>query len=216
MAHAALGAGLALLAFVWVIPPAMAQEPIRSRQNLEYRLIAQQPVETGNLIEVIDFFWYGCPHCNRLQPSLEAWHKRKPADVALRRVPAILNDSWKPHARIFYTLESLNEVERLHLQVYRGYHVEKLHMSKPDVMVEWAVRHGIDRQRWLDAYYSREVDEKVERAKALTRAYTVAGTPTLVVDGHYLTSGNLAASLEEMITTLEDLVRLARRSRAAK
>jgi thiol:disulfide interchange protein DsbA len=194
----------------------MAQESVKSRQNLEYRLIAQQPLEPGNLIEVIDFFWYGCPYCDQLQPGLEAWFKRKPADVVLRRIPAILNESWKAHARIFYTLESLNEVERLHLEVYRGYHVEKLHMSKPDVMVEWAVRHGIDRQRWLDAYYSREVDERVERARALTQAYTVAGTPTLVVDGRYLTSGNLAASLQEMMTTLEDLIRLARRSRAAR
>ncbi|HXV09844.1 MAG TPA: thiol:disulfide interchange protein DsbA/DsbL [Burkholderiales bacterium] len=216
MARLALRSGLAFLAFTCVTAPAMAQEPIKSRQNLEYRLISQQPVETGDLIEVIDFFWYGCPYCDQLQPGLEAWVKRKPGDVALRRIPAILNDSWKAHARIFYTLESLNEVERLHLQVYRGYHAEKLHMSKPDVMVEWAVRHGIDRQRWLDAYYSREVDEKVERAGALTRAYTVAGTPTLVVDGRYLTSGNLAASLQEMIATLEDLIRLARRSRAAR
>lgn len=216
MARIALRAGLAFLAYLCVIALATAQEPIKSRQNLEYRLITQQPVETGNLIEVIDFFWYGCPYCDQLQPGLEAWIQRKPADVALRRIPAILNDSWKAHARIFYTLESLNELDRLHLQVYRGYHVEKLHMSQPDVMVEWAVKHGIDRQRWLDAYYSREVDEKVERARALTRAYTVAGTPTLVVDGRYLTSGNLAASLQEMITTLDDLIRLARSSRAAK
>jgi thiol:disulfide interchange protein DsbA len=107
-------------------------------------------------------------------------------------------------------------VERLHLQVYRAYHVEKLHVSKPDVIAEWAVRQGIDRQRWLDAYYSREVDEKVERAKILTQAYTVAGTPTLVVDGRYLTSGNLAPSLEGMIAVLEDLIRLARRGRAAR
>lgn len=216
MRRAALRAGLAFLATLCVIAPATAQEPITSRQNLEYRLITQQPVETGNLIEVIDFFWYGCPYCDQLQPGLEAWLQRKPADVALRRIPAILNESWKAHARIFYTLESLNELDRLHLQVYRGYHVEKLHMSKPDVMVEWAEKHGIDRQRWLDAYYSREVDEKVERARALTRAYTIAGTPTLVVDGRYLTSGNLAASLQEMITTLDDLIRLARRGRAAK
>ena len=216
MARLALQVRFAAIALACVIVPAVAQEPIKSRQNLEYRLIPQRPVETGSLIEVIDFFWYGCPYCDQLQPGLEAWLKRKPADVALRRIPAILNDSWKAHARIFYTLERLNEVERLHLQVYRGYHVEKLHMSKPEVMVEWAVRHGIDRQRWLDAYYSQEVDEKVERARTLTQAYSVAGTPTLVVDGRYLTSGNLAASLEEMITVLDDLIRLARRSRASR
>lgn len=216
MARLALQAHLAALALLCVIPAAIAQEPISSRQNIEYRLIPEQPVETGSLIEVIDFFWYGCPYCDRLQPALEAWHRRKPADVALRRVPAILNDSWKPHARIYYTLESLNQAERLHLRVYHGYHVEKLHMSKPDVMVEWAVRQGIERQRWLDAFYSQEVDEKVERARMLTRAYTVAGTPTLVVDGRYLTSGNLAPSLEGMITVLEDMIRLARGSRAAR
>jgi thiol:disulfide interchange protein DsbA len=216
VARAALRAGLASLAVVCVIAQAMAQEPIASRQNIEYRVIPEQPVDTGDLIEVIDFFWYGCPYCDRLQPALEAWRRRKPADVVLRHVPAILNDSWKPHARIYYTLEVLDQVERLHLQVYRAYHVEKLHVSKPDVIAEWAVRQGIDRQRWLDAYYSREVDEKVERAKILTQAYTVAGTPTLVVDGRYLTSGNLAPSLEGMIAVLEDLIRLARRGRAAR
>ncbi len=216
MARIALRAGLALLALVCAAAPAMAQETVKARQNLEYRLIPKQPVETGSFIEVIDFFWYGCPYCDQLQPGLEAWRRRKPDDVALRRVPAILNESWKPHARIYYTLESLNEVERLHLQVYRGYHAEKLHMSKPEVMVEWAVRQGIERQRWLDAYYSQEVDEKVERAARLTRVYTVAGTPSLVVDGRYLTSGSLAESLEEMISVLDDLIRLARRSRAGK
>lgn len=195
---------------------ASAQELVRSRQNIEYRLIAHQPVATGGRIEVIDFFWYGCPYCNELQPALEGWREHRPPDVILRRIPAILNDSWKPHARIYYALERLNETARLHLTVYHGYHVERLHMSKPDVMVEWAVKHGIDRQRWLDAYYSREVDEKVERAKELTRAYTVSGTPTLVVDGRYLTSGDLAPSLQGMIPVLDDLIRLARRERAAK
>jgi len=216
VARIALQAGLALLAFVCATAPAIGQETIKSRQNLEYRVIPKQPVETGSFIEVIDFFWYGCPYCDQLQPALEAWRRRKPEDVALRRVPAILNDSWKAHARIYYTLESLNQAERLHLRVYHGYHVEKLHMSKPDVMVEWAVRQGIERQRWLDAYYSQEVDEKIERAARLTQAYTVAGTPSLVVDGRYLTSGSLAESLDEMISVLDDLIRLARRSRAGK
>lgn len=216
MIRAALQVGLALFASLWFAAPAIGQEVVRSRQNIEYRVIPQQPVETGQRIEVIDFFWYGCPYCNALQPALEAWRKRKPADVALRHIPAILNDSWKPHARIYYTLERLNEVSRLHLQVYYGYHVELLHMSEPDVMVEWAVKHGIDRQRWLDAYYSPEVDEKVARAKELTKLYTVAGTPTLVVDGRYLTSGELAPSLQGMIPVLEDLIRIARRERLAR
>ena len=216
MAHCALRIGLTLLAFICAIAPARSQEVAQSRQNIEYRVIPEQPVETGSQIEVIDFFWYGCPYCNELQPTLEAWLKRKPADVVLRRVPAILNDSWKPHARIYYTIQRLGEAERLHLQVYHGYHVEFLHMSKPDVMAEWAVKHGIERQRWLDAYYSPEVSQMVERAKVLTQVYSVAGTPTLVVDGRYLTSGELAPSLKGMIPVLNDLIRLARRDRASR
>ncbi|MBI2296277.1 MAG: thiol:disulfide interchange protein DsbA/DsbL [Betaproteobacteria bacterium] len=216
MADLANRCGLALLALACFAPPAQAQEIVRARQNVEYRLIAQQPVETRERIEVIDFFWYGCPHCNDLQPALEAWIQRKPADVALRRVPAILRDSWAPHARIYYTLERLNEVERLHQRVYHSYHVELWHMSKPDVVVEWAARNGIDRRRWLDAYYSPEVDAKVERAKRLAEAYTLEATPTLVVDGRYLTSGALAPSLNGMIPVLEDLIRLARQQRVRR
>lgn len=207
---------LALLALAWAAGIAHAQD-IRARQNIEYRLIAPQAVETGDRIEVIDFFWYGCPACNALQPELEAWIRRKPPDVALRRIPAIFRDSWAPHVRIYYALERLNEVERLHQKVYFSYHVELLHMSRPDVMVEWAVRNGIDGKRWLDAYYSPEVDAQIERAKALTTAYAIRGTPSLVVDGRYLATWDLAqGDPRAMVAVLEDLVRLARQNRTGR
>jgi len=210
-------AALALLAAACVAGASHAQE-IRARQNLEYRLIAPQPVATGNRIEVIEFFWYGCPYCNELQPPLERWIRRKPADVALRRVPAILRDSWAPHARVFYTLEALGEVERLHLKVYESYHVERLHMSKPDVAVEWAVKNGIDRRRWLEAYGSSAIDAKVQHAKELSAAYTVPVTPTLVVDGRYLTSGQHVPCCDvgDIVPILEDVIRLARRDRSGR
>lgn len=204
---------LACLALALFAAAGSAQQ---ARYNKDYRLIPQQPVDTGDKIEVIDFFWYGCPYCNKLQPALERWRKRIPDDVELRRVPVILKDAWAPHARIYYTLEALNEVERLHQEVYRGYHVEELYMSKPDVMAEWAVRHGIDRQKWLGAYSSSEVENKVQRAKRLTRQYDVDGTPTIVVDGRYLTSGNMSDTLEGMIPVLDDLIRIARQKRAEK
>lgn len=202
-----------LLALACYAVAAPAQDTPRARQNLEYRLIGPLPAETGDSIEVIDFFWYGCPFCNSLQPALEAWIKRKPADVALRRVPVLLRDSWAPHARIYYTLELLNEVERLHQKVYFSYHVEELHMSKPDVMEQWAVKSGIDRRRWVDAYHSPEVDGKISRAKRMTDMYDIKGTPSLVVDGRFLTSGDMPPTLQGMIPVLEDLVRLARQNR---
>ncbi|MGH8623375.1 MAG: thiol:disulfide interchange protein DsbA/DsbL [Burkholderiales bacterium] len=210
-------AALALLVLACAVGASHAQD-IRARQNIEYRLIAPQAIETGERIEVIDFFWYGCRYCNELQPALESWIRRKPADVALRRVPAILRDSWAPHARIYYALEQLGEVERLHLRVYEGYHVELLRMSVPEVTVEWAVKHGIDRKRWLDAYHSPEVEAKVERARTLSEAYTIEVTPTLVVDGRYLTSGRHVpcCDVRDIIPILEDVISLARKQRSAR
>lgn len=186
----------------------------RARANVDYRLIEPQPVRSDGRIEVIDFFWYGCPHCYNFQPALEEWIKRMPPDVTLRRVPVILRDSWAPHARIYYTLEALGELERLHQQVYHSYHVQELHMSKPEVMVQWAARHGIARQSWIEAYNSAEVAQKVERAKDITSDYNVQGTPSLVVDGRYLTSPAMARSERRMIPILDDLVRIARERRA--
>lgn len=204
------------LALVCFTAPAAAQDMRQPRVNYEYRLIEPQPVETGDKIEVVDFFWYGCPYCNALQPALAAWDQRKPADVVLRHIPAILRDTWAPHARIFYTLEAIGEVERLHQRVYYGYHVDELHMSKPDVMAEWAVKNGIDSKKWLDAYSSPEVDHKVQRALELTRLYNVQGTPSLVVDGRYLTSSNMAETVPGVIPILDDLVRMARQRRASE
>jgi protein dithiol oxidoreductase (disulfide-forming) len=206
---------LPLLAVALLAVPAQAQE-VRSRQNIDYRLIPPQPVETGERIEVIDFFWYGCPYCNELQPALNAWEKRKPADVVLRRVPAILRDSWAAHARIYYTLELLGEVGRLHQKVYDSYHLEELSMSRPDVMEQWAVRNGIERRRWLDAYHSPEVDARIARANELSARYEVQGTPSLVVDGRYLTSSSMTPSVIGVIPVVEDLVRLARQRRGEK
>jgi protein dithiol oxidoreductase (disulfide-forming) len=204
---------LALLVFGCLTAAVHAQD-VRSRENLEYRVIAPQPVETGERIEVIDFFWYGCPYCYELQPGLDDWIRRKSADVEVRRIPVVLRDTWAPHARIWYTLELLGEAERLHAQVYRSYHFEELHMSKPDVMERWAVKQGIDRRRWLDAYYSPEVDARIARAAEATKRYEIQGTPTIVVDGRYLTSSSMTPTVRGVLPVVDDLVRLARERRS--
>jgi thiol:disulfide interchange protein DsbA len=206
---------VACLLLACIFSPAHAQGGSSVRVNVDYRLIEQQAV-SGPRIEVIDFFWYGCPHCYTFQPALEDWVKRMPPDVSLRRIPAILRDNWAPHARIYYTLEALGEVERLHQAVYHGYHVQELHMSKPEVMLQWAERHGIDGRLWTEAYHSPAVTQKVQQAKQLTADYNVQGTPSLVVDGRYLTSPAMARSEARMIPVLEELVRIARAQRAAK
>jgi len=211
----ALAACCAFLLSTALLPEAAsAQQPVRA--DIDYRVIKPQPVSVAGRIEVIDFFWYGCPHCNNLQPALERWISNKPADVLVLRIPAILRDSWAPHARIYYTLEALREVERLHQRVYHGYHVEGLHMSKPEVMAAWAERNGIDREHWEQAYNSPEVQRKVEEAARLTRAYQVTGTPTLVVNGRYLTSGSMVESLSRVVNIVDGLVNKVRSEAGAR
>ena len=193
--------------------PAAAQQV---KRDVDYRMIPQQPVETGDKIEVIDFFWYGCPYCNELQPYLERWRKNMPADVVLRRVPVVRHDNWGPHARIYYALVTLGEVERLHLEVYHGYHVEDLYMSRPEVMLEWALKHGIDREKWLAAYNAPDMAQKIERAKDLTKTYDIQATPSIVVDGRYLTSTSMTPTVPGVIPVLDGLIRLARQQRLEK
>jgi thiol:disulfide interchange protein DsbA len=104
-------------------------------------------------------------------------------------------------------------VERLHDEVYKSYHNEKLHMSKPDVMADWAAKHGIDRQRWLEIYQSAETTRKVEEARKLTAAYDIQGTPSIVVDGRYLTSSGMTDDISLIIPVVQSLVELARSRR---
>ena len=202
--------GLAVLAFAGA---ALAQQPLR--QKMEYDLISPQPVSTNERIEVIEFFWYGCPHCYNLQPPLDAWLKRKPADVELRRIPAVFRESWIPHARVYYTLEALGEVGQLHHAVYRSIHVEKDSLMTAEAAAAWASRNGIEPTRWNAAYNASEVDRKIQESKKHTVAYAIEGTPSLVVDGRYLTSSGKAESMPQVITILDGLIVMAREKRPA-
>jgi thiol:disulfide interchange protein DsbA len=178
-----------------------------------YREIPQQPIATPGRIEVIDFFFYACPYCNELRPMLEKWRKALPTDVAFRRVPAVRRDEWVPLARTYYTLQALREDERLHEQVYINYHDDELHMSKPDVMADWAAKHGIDRQKWWDTYHSSEISAKVDEARRMTRDYDIQGTPSLVIAGRYLTSSGLTDDVKMVVPVAEALIEKVRSGR---
>ena len=180
-----------------------------------YEILAPaQPVATGDQVEVIEFFWYGCPYCFELQPLLEAWLRKKPADTAFRRVPAVRSEKWEPYVRIFYALAELGELERLHQTVYEAYHVDGLAIIQSEVVAQWAARQGIERERWLAAYNSSRVAEGVAVARESTARYKVPGTPSFVVDGRYLTSSILAGSVPGLIPVVDELIRLARADRA--
>ena len=196
------------LACVSFAQPAAAQ----SQADLDYREIPQQPIETGEKIEVIDFFFYGCQYCNDLLPRLERWRRNMPADVVMRHIPVVRHDSWVPLAKTYFTLEAMGEVERLHPAVFHSYHVEDLYMSQEKVIAEWAGKQGLDREKFMAIYRSDETRQKVERARKQTMQYEIQGTPSLVVDGRFLTDGASAKTIE----ILDRMVRIARQQREKK
>jgi len=198
---------------VFVLPAAGQQ----IKRDVDYSVLTQpQPVQSGERIEVIDFFFYACPYCNELAPHLDRWLKRKPADVAFRRMPVVRHDTWIPLAKTYFALEAMGESERLHLAVYRGYHVENLYMSQEKVIAEWATKNGLDSEKFMSIYRSDDVMAKVELAKKMTRDYDIQGTPSVVVDGKFLTSSSMTPSVPQVIPVIDGLVRLARQQRIEK
>ena len=187
-------AGLALAAgFVAALPGiAQAQQP---REGTEYlRLQQPQATDSPGKIEVTEFFWYSCPHCNALEPSLEAWIKKLPPDVAVRRVPVRFNAGMEPQQRLYYTLEALGKVEQLHRLVFTAIHEQRQPLNTANRIFDWAEKQGLDRAQFTAAYNSFGVQSKVQRATKLAEAYKIDGVPTLAINGRYLTSPSLTGS----------------------
>jgi len=180
------------------------------------RVDPAQAVATGEKIEVIEFFSYACPHCFALHPRVKAWVQGKPADVAFRYQPVVFKDSWEVLARLHFTLFSLGEVERLADGVFDAIHLEQLDLGNEQVLFDWATRQGLDRQRFMDAYRSPQVQREAAQARDSTQRYQLPGVPALVVDGKYLTTNSLSGSAQGTIAVLDRLVNLAREERAKR
>jgi thiol:disulfide interchange protein DsbA len=173
--------------------------------GIEYiPLSPAQPTESGKNVEVIEFFWYRCPHCFRLEPDLSAWLKKKPKDVVFRRVPAVLSEPWAPLARAYYAMESLGLGEKLHERLFSAIHVEGKDMNNEGVLFAWMEAQGVNRQRFVDAYKSFAVSAKVNRARQMTREYGLEGVPTLVVDGRWRTDVSKAGGTHQALFTVVD------------
>ena len=197
-------------AFTLLAGAASAQiQPGREFQRIE----PQRPVAADGRIEVIEFFYYGCPVCYETQPFLSRWLGTAPEYVALRRVPALSTEAWEPFAKLFYALQTLGQLGRLHGPVYDEFHFENLRLDDERIMADWAARNGIERQKFVEVYRSPEVAAGVAQARELLRAYGVRAVPTFIVDGKFLTSARLAGGTERVIRVVDHLVKLAREER---
>ena len=166
-------------------------------------------------IEVVEFFWYSCPHCNRFEPQLEDWAKKMPKDVILRRAPIAFRPDFEPQQRLYFVLEGMNKVDELHKKVFYAIHVEKQALNTLPLIADWVEKQGIDKAKFTEAYNSFPVATKTRKATLLQDAYKVDGVPALGVAGKYYTSGAVAQTMERALVVTEHLVGLLRTSKPA-
>jgi thiol:disulfide interchange protein DsbA len=199
---------LATLAFMAAFPAA-AQAP------QTYALLQPpQPTEGGGKIEVIEFFWYGCPHCYALEPAVNAWIKAAPKDVVFKRIPAAPNPSWGEAAKIFYTLEAMGVLEQYHQKVFDAMHKDGVNLANKRLRDEWLAKNGIDPAKYNEMEKSFTVASKVSRAQQLTQAYKVDSVPRIVVNGKYYTSAEQAGGAQNVFSVVDQIVARARKEKS--
>ena len=157
-------------------------------------------------IQVIDFFWYGCPYCNLFEPQLESWLGSKPDNVDFIRIPAVIRSGWSNHARAFYTAEALGVLDTLHSQLFAAIHEEDRDLNDMDELSRVFANQGIERARFEEAFNSAAVNRKVQEAGTLTRRYGIDSVPAIVVNGQYRTNPVLAGGASRVLDAVNDLI----------
>jgi len=192
--------------------PAQAQGPA-PRAGTDFLVLDKPaPVEApAGKVEVVEFFWYSCPHCNTFEPALDEWIKKAPKDVVVRRVPIAFRADFEPQQRLYYVLEAMNKVDELHKKVFYAIHVEKQTLKTPELIAAWAEKQGLNKAKFLETYNSFSVATKARKATQLQDAYKIDGVPALGVAGRYFTSGSMAQTMGRALLVTDYLIAQVRK-----
>ncbi len=207
-------AALAVSAFG--LPALQAQAQAKKPEAGADYLVLDKPAPLeapAGKVEVVEFFWYSCPHCNAFEPTLDAWVKRAPKDVVVRRVPVAFRDDFVPQQRLFYALEAMGLVDKLHGKVFNAVHLEKLALNKGELIAEWIAKQGVDKDKFMAQYNSFTVSTKSSKAAQLQNSYKVEGVPALGVAGRFYTDGTLSKNMERGLQIVDFLVAEVRAGR---
>ena len=183
-------------------------------EGSDYNIISPRMETTvgDGKIEVIEFFWYGCPHCYTVEPYIKGWEM--PADVELVRIPATFSERWIIHAKVYYALESLDRLD-LHEVFFNAIHgrQQRRDLVSEDKIAEFlaSFSSGISEDKFTKAYNSFVVNAKIQKADRLVREYAIKSVPTFIVNGRYLTSPSMVGSSQRLIGALDYLTSLERK-----
>lgn len=179
----------ALIAATMVASTAFAS-PADPKNGVDYQtLSAPQPVQaTGKKVEVIEFFAYHCPACNALEPTLNQWIKKQGDNIVMRRIHLPFQGPADPEAHLFLTLEAMGKLDEYHPRIFQAVHVQRQRLMKDDQIIEWAVKNGLDKAKFMETWNSFGVTTKLRRLSQISSNYKVTGTPTIIIDGKYVVS----------------------------
>jgi len=187
--------------------PLFAQAATYEEGRDYQRIIPPQPTEAKGKIEVVELFWYGCPHCYRFQPYVERWLKDKPTDVEYRRMPAILGENWALLAKAYYTAEALGITERIHQPLFDAIHAQKRRMDSEEQIMEFFAEQGVSNDDFRKTFNSFWVDTKVRSAREMTHSYQAQATPSMVINGKYiLNPDNTGGNFNTMMKIVDYLI----------
>jgi thiol:disulfide interchange protein DsbA len=190
----------------------LAQTPIKVEEGFDYRVLPlTQPIDAKGKVEVIEFFWYGCPHCYEFEPELKGWIKRQNKDVVFKKVPIAFREELMPHSQLFYALEALGKGDTLNDKVMFAMHRENKRLLNENEIADWVAAQGVDRNAFLAAYRSFAVLSKARAANQLGNAYRIDGVPTVAVQGKYITSPSIAGSRAKAVNIMDFLVNKVRK-----
>ena len=190
------------------LPMAAQAQAKRFKEGADY-LTLSQPAPTqapAGKIEVVEFFWYSCPHCDDFEPQFDAWVKKAPADVVVRRVPVAFRADFEPQQRLFYVLQAMGQLDTMHRKVFNAIHRERQALNTHESVIAWAVKQGLDKAKFTELYQSADVAEKVKRATLLQDSYAVDSVPSLGIAGRYYTSAGQAQTMERALLVTNSLV----------
>jgi thiol:disulfide interchange protein DsbA len=210
-----LATGVAGAATLAEAPLAAARAVAAPVEGTHFVRLAQPMAAPGDgKIEAIEFFWYGCPHCNAFEPALEAWVKKLPPDVAFRRIPMALRDQapYLMHQRIYYALEAMGLVDSVHRKVFYAIHNDRMPLDKPADIAAFMAKNGVDAAKFTEVFNSfAVVGNKVPEGNRLVAAYKIDGVPAIGVQRRFYTSGSLAGSNDRALAVADYLIQRVRK-----
>ena len=194
---------------------AWAQGPAKFLPGKDYIKLDRTipPAPEAGKIEVIEFFWYSCSHCNAFEPTFAQWAKNAPKDVVVNRIPVAFREDFAPQQRLFFTLEAMGLLEKIHIKVFQAIHVERLALNTDASILAWVEKQGVDKNKFADIAKSFGVASKLKRAVQLQNDFKIEGVPSLGVAGRFYVDGTLAGNMERALQVTESLLSQVRQGR---